>query len=664
MTTYYFQEANLGFRQYDGAVIVTPTLSRGITLSLIIKSGVTVNNVKLSPQYIDLTLLNPTLAAKDNLTVAEVEAYIASIRTPKPYYAQNAGTLLGAKMLGHLMPKTPNLLNPTTKQARLCSYAWDTTNDNRYTIKNLPSDAAVKFVEDKVGDNLPQVTNLIRNYNFADGGNAPTYWTDGFGTTIDNSNPDYISLVGQNFYFQYAENPLDVGHKVLYKIRARYGTANTNGGIIFSAVNNAIVQSLDTNGSWTTIKTIGTTINNGQQSNYGVIRITLAQSKILIDKKFGVHCYDLTSIFGEGNEPATVAEAEAALFGIVTPDANGHFIIPSTGTASIVNASDNQPYSGSGNLAATWLIMTYDETKDDYEENFEPFELSAADIDSAKIYYDNDGTMTQVFTDGILRATGDGADDVRDRVWFDEVEKKWKSEVKVGDQDLGAQNIHWYYSAATEQRPASRFNAEIVDIKEVTLSVNTSNLSICNRYFVDKYVTAASSYYSLDKVLYRANNDGLQGKKICVQDSAYTSAESFKTAMSGVHLWYELNTPITHNTLYYKIGDNYLPMEQVFPNGIANYGCNWATESLIEEAEVSGQPQSITPMTTEVFQSDYKELLKTIGDTYISKAQAKDSFDNLLTALNTNSGTALGGTYATDGFNDDGSVKFVFTPTT
>ena len=81
----------------------------------------------------------------------------------------------------------------------------------------------------------------------------------------------------------------------------------------------------------------------------------------------------------------------------------------------------------------------------------------------------------------------------------------------------------------------------------------------------------------------------------------------------------------------------------------------------MEQAEVDGQPQSITPITTEVFQSDYKELLKTIGDTYISKEQAKDSFDNLLSVLNANSGTALGGTYATDGFNDDGTIKFVFT---
>ena len=97
-------------------------------------------------------------------------------------------------------------------------------------------------------------------------------------------------------------------------------------------------------------------------------------------------------------------------------------------------------------------------------------------------------------------------------------------------------------------------------------------------------------------------------------------------------------------------------------DGLQGYGCNWATESLTEMPDdAQGQPQAITPETVEIFQTDMKELLKTIGETYISKEQAKDSFDGFFTLLNANSGTALGGTYATDGYNDDGSIKFVFT---
>ena len=156
-------------------------------------------------------------------------------------------------------------------------------------------------------------------------------------------------------------------------------------------------------------------------------------------------------------------------------------------------------------------------------------------------------------------------------------------------------------------------------------------------------------------------------KILVFKNQSTASIEEFKSAVNGVYLFYELadayKTTYTSD-LYYKTGeDTYIPLEEVWP--AIGQCCNWASENLIEQDDdAQGQPQSITPMTTEVFQSDLKELLKTIGDTYISKEQTKDSFDNLLSTINTNSGTALGGSYATNGFNDDGSVKFIFTPNT
>lgn len=444
---------------------------------------------------LDLTLKCPHLAAKENLTVAEVEAYLATLQTPKPYYQPNVGQLLGARMLGWSLLKTPNLLNPTTKQARLIAYNYS-GHDNEYTVKNLPSDARIKFT--------PFITG--------------------------------VSLI------------VDIA----------------------------------------------------------------------------------------ANSPD------------ITIDADGHFVIPSAGIAEIINDDDTNPYDGDGNLATTWLIITYDTTKDDMEK-FKPYRLDSIEFDSANIYYDNNGVKTQVFEGGVMRATGYGVSDVHDRLYFDEIANKWRAVKNADSADLG--NLTW-------SKEGSRFHSSSLSSVMSSPSDNEVLANfICSKYKTD---TAANVYLQ--------NNDktiGCSGSKLRVYDSAINSySESdFKTALSGVILFFKLITPINYDTLYYKVGDNeYLPMEEVFPNGIQGYCCNWATESLTEQGDdLQGQPQSITPMTTEVFQSDMKELLKTIGDTYISKEQAKDSFDNLLSCLNTNSGTALGGTYATDGFNDDGTIKFAFT---
>lgn len=499
-------------------------------------------------EYIDLTILNPTLAAKADLTVAEVEAYIASIRTPKPYYTANLGQLLGARMMGWQLRKTANLLNPTTKQAKLFEYVYE-PNSNKYTVNGLPSDAAVKFVEDRVGE-LPARTNIV----------TPVASTTEKGLTITNDGNNKITISGtanETGNISLTNTFQSVSqHK--YLVRLPINTTGLNVSCTHHGYwtwSTSVSYTITANGSGD--EKLGIVVNSGTQYNGEVI----------------IQLYDLTAIFGEGNEPATVAAAELALFGIVTPDANRHFVIPSQGVASVINAGSLLPYEG--DLTRTSIIATWDGSKDG---EIVAYEEDSIQIDSANIYLDSAGTQ-QAFTDGILK----GAPSVADRLYFDEVSKKWVADIKVDS---------------------------------------------------------------------RAYTSGDESDATVITDKTNT--------------WYALTTPETHTNLYYKVGNNeYVPMEEVFPNGIQGLCCNWASENLVEQAEdAQGQPQSITPVTTEVFQSDYKELLKTIGDTYVSKEQEKDNFDNFLSALNTNSATALGGTYATDGFNDDCSIKFTFTPTT
>ena len=209
-----------------------------------------------------------------------------------------------------------------------------------------------------------------------------------------------------------------------------------------------------------------------------------------------------------------------------------------------------------------------------------------------------------------------------------------------------------------QTNPADYFKTNVIsEIKTVSAWATVAN-GICDKYkmtFADNMASGSGAHENMTVAINPT-------KQILLINNSKSSVPTAQDNwLDGVKIWLQLATPITYDTLYYRVGNSYVPMEEVFPNGIQGLCCNWASENLVEQAEVDGQPQSITPVTTEVFQSDMKELLKTIGDTYVSKESLKDNFDNLLSSINTNSGTVLGGTYATDGFNDDGTVKFKFT---
>lgn len=97
-----------------------------------------------------LNIIDLTRLGIDNLTTtAQVEAWLAQHPGTKPYYAYNAGTILSAQTLG-IKTYGQNLLNPTTKQAKLIPYEWE-ENSNVYTIKNVPSGATATFTPDNTG---------------------------------------------------------------------------------------------------------------------------------------------------------------------------------------------------------------------------------------------------------------------------------------------------------------------------------------------------------------------------------------------------------------------------------------------------------------------------------------------------------------------------------
>jgi len=102
--------------------------------------------------------------------------------------------------------------------------------------------------------------------------------------------------------------------------------------------------------------------------------------------------------------------------------------------------------------------------------------------------------------------------------------------VEMGMVDLGT--LNWYYQPNWGR--ANSFYA-VLDIKQVPSSTVANML--CSIY---KTVNADGIYLGTDKAIC---NNGIFTR---VSDSSYTDAVTFKTAMSGVQLVYELATPQTY----------------------------------------------------------------------------------------------------------------------
>ena len=139
---------------------------------------------------------------------------------------------------------------------------------------------------------------------------------------------------------------------------------------------------------------------------------------------------------------------------------------------------------------------------------------------------------TLVFADGMKSAGS-----ARDEVYYDRYAKKWRVIKRIGVVDMGT--LTWYLSSSY----ASLFYAKVANIKP-----NKSN-GISGNILVNKYSTRErNDLQNYDKVSALDNV-----YNVFVKDSAYTDVATFKNAMSGVMLYYELAEPIELDF------DDYLP---------------------------------------------------------------------------------------------------------
>ena len=135
---------------------------------------------------------------------------------------------------------------------------------------------------------------------------------------------------------------------------------------------------------------------------------------------------------------------------------------------------------------------------------------------------------------------------------------------KYGIVDLGT--LPWAYVSGDN----SRFTAALAGVKTVATPADIANI-ICEKYIAD----SVNSIYahSSDKIIGVHNTIS----EIWCYDSAYTDAATFKTAMSGVYLVYELATPTTESA------DAYQNPQRAYPDGteeFIDYGVSQSTRDV------------------------------------------------------------------------------------
>ena len=119
-----------------------------------------------------------------------------------------------------------------------------------------------------------------------------------------------------------------------------------------------------------------------------------------------------------------------------------------------------------------------------------------------------------------------------------------------------------------------------------------------------------------------------------LRNRSYENAAAFKTAMSGVHLFYELATPLTYTSLIYRqTGQPDIPLNQLTRSLQV---CNWATTKAVCAAATettvgsttSAKPNSASPVVKSEFSSNIPEQVDSLDARVTALEQAIANMSN------------------------------------
>lgn len=161
-----------------------------------------------------------------------------------------------------------------------------------------------------------------------------------------------------------------------------------------------------------------------------------------------------------------------------------------------------------------------------------PYKATTVPIPVTTLTGKAEGSTTSdvIFPDGMKSAKS-----VKDEVYIEN--GKTYAVKRVFGVDMGT--LNWVATSA------NFFYAEVSDMKQPITNADRLDGIVCSKYPVD--TEAAIDVTATDKTFKRRLN------YIYVRDTSYTDATTFKAAMSGVMLYYELATPIVYEVDNYTL---------------------------------------------------------------------------------------------------------------
>ena len=268
---------------------------------------------------------------------------------------------------------------------------------------------------------------------------------------------------------------------------------------------------------------------------------------------------------------------------------------------------------------------------------YEPYWTSTLNIDHSKIYgkLNGAGEMVQIAPNG-FRGVGTNCDEV------DVVRKE--AYIRRAWVDMGTLN-YGYNSGSTYPY----FSAQVPGM--AILANGNANTIISGKLASISAVTNISwfSTHDYNKMMCMIGGED----RIMLQDTAYSDAAAFKTAMSGVMLDYQLATPLHYTDLMYSEDGGQTFVEIPAGYRVDDYG----TERRLPDGLVDGAPAS-TPLVAEIaYAMNAVDPLRNLPRNYLSK----QSTVNLLAAMQS-AGIIAGYTMTYD--EDNAEYDFIITAPT
>ena len=285
-----------------------------------------------------------------------------------------------------------------------------------------------------------------------------------------------------------------------------------------------------------------------------------------------------------------------------------HFVIPSDGWLQIT-----------GTLPES-IIATWDGTKDNTAADEYATESRTWDV--TQLFGTKDGGTEghyYRFAKEGMRGAGT-AQDVVELVGAEGV-------CKVGNVDLGSNNVSYSIRSA--------FNRKWFVTDAPNCKISTRNRR------TPKYPNISSAYYQYVSVI--ASDDGAfwgSGKPMILDMSlqSATSQSDVRTALSGVHLFYELATPITFTSLFLSASSTAdeltaMPADAIPLSEIQFADNNWSIEEAIydaPEADANGviTPTAVTGQMRIQYSLDAAEQILTLQTEYAALEARVTALEN------------------------------------